>query len=160
MIYIIREYIPFITHSTESPCGPIEPPILLKPMDTDYWETSANECFQSVRSLSYILGTLLDMYSEEELQGSSSSYTGNQFYCFCSFTAAIQGMYGSKFSWMDPKHESDVNSTLNLANCSLRMFVFLETKQEYVTVAENWYNIVNKVMDLYDFVAKKQGEVA
>ncbi|SCU77378.1 LADA_0A00144g1_1 [Lachancea dasiensis] len=155
--YLNREHLPFLPHSIECPSGPTEEPLLPDPPDEEYWTASATECFQSTRSLSSILNTLHETEVKEELGGSYSSRTTNGFYCFCAFVASIESMYGTKFYWMNPTTDSHSPS---LETCYMKMISFLKVKKETVKVAQNWLKIANRVMELYDFVAKNREQAA
>ncbi|SCU84087.1 LANO_0C00364g1_1 [Lachancea nothofagi CBS 11611] len=155
--YINREHLPFLPHSIQCPSGPTEEPLLSDPLDKDYWKTSATECFQSTRSMCIILNTLIETENKEGLEGCFNSRTTNVFYCFCAFVASIESMYGTKFHWMNPTRNSN---TLSLETCYLQMFNFLKAKQDTVKIAQNWLEIANRVMELYEFVAKNREQAA
>lgn len=154
VIYINREFLPFLPHSTNFPSGPTEGPVFPEPPDADYWIKSSKECFESVRSLTVILDSLLKRENEEGEQGHPCNYTANPFYCFCAFVSTIQAMYGAKFHWMDVDHVPNLGSSMSLATCSTNMLNFLEIKQVNIEIAQNWYDVSNGIMDLYDFVSR------
>ena len=51
-------------------------------------------------------------------------------------------------------HVLNLGSSMSLATCSTNMLNFLEIKQVNIEIAQNWYDVANGIMDLYDFVSR------
>lgn len=58
VIFLHREYIPFLPHRVDKPVGPIDPPLLSNSHPAGWWETSAESMFDSAVGIVHIIQDL------------------------------------------------------------------------------------------------------
>ncbi|KAJ5646849.1 Transcription factorfungi [Penicillium lividum] len=95
VIYLQREYIPFLPHRVSSPCGPINSPLLEEPAPPGWWEQGSRDLFNSASSIIQIIRGL--QQHGIQLQ--------TPFTSFCVFTAATTLSYASAWPHMAPGTE-------------------------------------------------------
>ncbi|CUM63845.1 uncharacterized protein PRCAT00001430001 [Priceomyces carsonii] len=147
LIYIHREYTPFLPHSNDYPVGPTEEPLLPLPPSKDFWITSAIELFSSTRTLSSIL-----IEASEYDQARNVTTIVSPILLFCVFSACATAIYGSTFHWMDPQHDSylGINS---LTTSAVKLLECLKSMQDTLDITSYWYSIARQLVDLYTLVA-------
>lgn len=157
VIFLNREFFPFLPYETDKHVGPTEPPLLPSPPTETYWQDSARACFGSTRKLGEILNTLVEHeLTQPEGTESKNAVMYTPFYAFTAFVCAIHANYGTQFYWMDPDHYkyvNDANSLNNLQTCYNKMLSFLQLKEDSCLVTKNWLGMVLKVQEMYKFVS-------
>ncbi|ODV82935.1 hypothetical protein CANARDRAFT_30408 [[Candida] arabinofermentans NRRL YB-2248] len=145
-VFLNREYLPFLPHSTPSPQGPCEPPLLPPPPIANFWEVSTSELFESAREIATIV-ELLDANDENPTDPATSP-----FISFCAFCAGSVSLYAWKFPWMDTP-----DWTLN-CSAAQKMQKYLQKRRHRSDLESNWSNLLLQLEKLYDSVSNNLGK--
>ncbi|KAB2099741.1 hypothetical protein AG0111_0g11843 [Alternaria gaisen] len=134
LIFLNREYLPFLPTMCDRPSGPIDPPLLPPDAPVGWWDARATELFASAASITTIM---------EDLDNAGASlYT--PFPSFCVFSAATMNMYRSAFPWMSPDKLQDSRSLVE------KDLLWLETFRKIWPVGERWWLTSQRTKLLYD----------
>jgi len=91
VLFLHREYIPFLPAAESEPRGPVDSPLLETVAPPGWWQKGSQELFEAVESITNIL---------KELEDSDAALI-TPFAGFCAFSAAIMNLYVSKFPRMN-----------------------------------------------------------
>jgi hypothetical protein len=100
LLFLHREYIPFLPTLESEPRGPVDPPLLQAVAPHNWWSRNASELFQAAASITEMLNTL------DEVDASLLT----PFAGFCAFSAATMNIYVLNFPRMN------LNRSANMRN--------------------------------------------
>ncbi|OJJ36397.1 hypothetical protein ASPWEDRAFT_66812 [Aspergillus wentii DTO 134E9] len=134
LIFLHREYIPFIPHSTNRPQGPIDPPLLMEDAPPGWWDQSAQGLFTAVSNIIQIM---------QELDQRGVQFQ-TPFTSFCVFSAATTLAYANTWPHMAPgldaQHASDLFSWAS---------AWLNRACKIWKVSNGWYRTMFTLRKLY-----------
>lgn len=134
LIFLNREYLPFLPTTCDRPSGPIDPPLLPPDAPVGWWDARATELFASAGSITTIM---------EDLDNAGASLH-TPFPSFCVFSAVTMNMYRSAFPWMSPDKLQDGRSLVE------KNLVWLDTFRKIWPVGERWWLTSQRTKQLYD----------
>jgi hypothetical protein len=134
ILFLNREYIPFLPLACPSPCGPTDPPLLSAKAPSGWWDERASELFQSAEAISGILDDLRIL----------ASPLRNPFSGFCLFSAATTNLYARSFPWMIPHPCSHISHIVE------RDFDALNKFRNVWRIGQGWWITLQDCRSLYD----------
>ncbi|KAH7346090.1 fungal-specific transcription factor domain-containing protein [Pyrenochaeta sp. MPI-SDFR-AT-0127] len=134
LLFLNREYIPFLPKSRSEPSGPIDPPLLSVDPPVKWWHDRAEELFTSAIRISLIMSELDD----------ADAPLCAPFPGFCLFSAATTNLYSLAFPWMHP------NRNQNMAELVETDFGLLDKFRKIWHIGEGWWLTVQQCKRLYD----------
>ncbi|KAI1665824.1 Fungal specific transcription factor [Pyrenophora tritici-repentis] len=134
LIFLGREYLPFLPTMCDRPSGPADPPLLPPDAPVGWWDKRATELFASAASITTLM---------EDLDNADASLH-TPFPGFCVFSAVTTNMYRSAFPWMSPDKVQDGRSFVE------RDLVWLDTFRRIWPVGERWWLTSQRCKRLYD----------
>ncbi|CAK7225684.1 hypothetical protein SEUCBS140593_005987 [Sporothrix eucalyptigena] len=133
ILFLGREYIPFLPTSEATPTGPVDPPLLpLKPPST-WWANRAAELFDASVRIVTLLRELAD----------AGAPLDSPFAGFCSFSAATMNLYILHFPNMNLGRSTDIPAVVA---DNLR---YLETFQAVRPMGRGWWVTIQHCQALY-----------
>ncbi|KAK4868073.1 hypothetical protein LT330_007271 [Penicillium expansum] len=132
VIYLNREYIPFLPHRVSGPCGPIDSPLLKEHAPPGWWDRGSRELFGSASSIIHIMRGL--QKNGIQLQ--------TPFTSFCVFTAAATLSYASAWPHMAP-------GTENAREMYIWGLEWLQQSCKLWKIAVGWCDTLQNVDTLY-----------
>ncbi|KAH8649802.1 putative fungal-specific transcription factor [Xylariales sp. PMI_506] len=133
ILFLCREYIPFIPTLESRPTGPIDPPLLEEIAPVCWWEDRSRELFEASASITAIL---------RELQEADSPLM-TPFAGFCAFSAATMNIYVASFPQMNlgrsTSGRSDYESDL----------VYLARFRGLWPMGDGWWTTIQRTESLY-----------
>ncbi|KAF2085702.1 hypothetical protein K490DRAFT_21077, partial [Saccharata proteae CBS 121410] len=142
IIFLRREYIPFLPVAETAPRGPIDPPLLTAVAPAGWWDENAAELFDAAAQITYI--------TEELLQANAPlmmPYAG-----FCVYTAAAMNLYITAFP--DLNHGRSTHAA-SLAECNIK---YLRELQSVWKIADEWVSVISHARSLFQRVASNKTE--
>ena len=134
LLFLNREYIPFLPLACSRPCGPTDPPLLPLQAPGGWWDERASELFQAAEAISGILDDLRIL----------GSPLRNPFSGFCLFSAATTNLYAQSFPWMIPHPCSHISRIVE------RDFDALDRFRNVWCIGEGWCITLQDCRSLYD----------
>ncbi|CDK25310.1 unnamed protein product [Kuraishia capsulata CBS 1993] len=141
IIYLNREYIPFLPHSTPFPQGPYEPPLLNPPTDPEYWKIHASDLFAAAKNMALIASQL------EALNDPVEGIQDVPFLSNCYFFCATVCLYACKFPWLNPENNPEEHEFF--AN---ELMSYLQKRIGISPLSANWLTVLDQLKELYGFV--------
>ena len=133
ILFLCREYIPFLPNSHSRPSGPVDPPLLEEQAPSEWWGDQANELFSASSNITAIL-------SELRREG-APLFT--PFAGFCAFSAATMNTYVASFPQMNLGRSegrgADFDSDLR----------YLDEFRTRWSMGAGWWATIQRIRDLY-----------
>ncbi|EPE09830.1 fungal specific transcription factor [Ophiostoma piceae UAMH 11346] len=136
LLFLAREYIPFLPTLAAEPTGPIDPPLLQVPAPAGWWASRSVDIFSSAEHIVRIL-------SDMEDNGASLD---TPFAGFCSFSAATMNLYVQHFPNMNlgrsngPALEGVIHSNLR----------YLDAFQKVRPMGAGWWMTIQHCRTLFE----------
>jgi len=134
LLFLNREYIPFLPLVCSSPYGPTDPPLLPAAAPSGWWDKRASELFQSVETISGSIDGLQNVRSPLR----------NPFSGFCLFSAATTSLYAQSFPWTVPHPNPRVSRIVE------RDFDALVYFRNICHIGEGWWATLRDCRWLYN----------
>ncbi|EED18778.1 fungal specific transcription factor, putative [Talaromyces stipitatus ATCC 10500] len=133
MLFLGREYIPFLPTPTSRPSGPVDPPLLNKAAPSQWWEDRANELFSASSNITALLNEL-----RTEGAPLLTPFAG-----FCAFSAATMNIYVVCFPEMNlgRSRGKEANFDMDL--------IYLDEFRARWPMGAGWWVTLEKIKDLY-----------
>ncbi|OKL59765.1 hypothetical protein UA08_04957 [Talaromyces atroroseus] len=132
ILFLCREYIPFLPTPASRPSGPVDPPLLDEPAPIGWWENRASELFFASSNITSLLHQL-----KEEGTPLITPFAG-----FCAFSAATMNIYVACFPQMNlgrsQGREADAGRDL----------AYLDEFQERWPMGAGWWATIQRTKDL------------
>lgn len=141
LLFLNREYIPFLPLVCDSPCGPTDPPLLPIAAPFGWWDERAKELFNAARAISHTI---------DELQTVGSSLH-TPFSGFCLFSAAAANLYAQSFSWMVP------DPCLHISRIVRRDLDALNKFRNVWRIGKGWWVTLQDCKSLYGRINERSG---
>ncbi|KAK1144749.1 hypothetical protein N8T08_004760 [Aspergillus melleus] len=138
LIFLHREYVPFIPHSIIRPCGPTDPPLLVQEAPAGWWDHSAQALFSAASNIIQILQQL----DQRNVQFQTP------FTCFCVFSAASTLLYANAWPYMAPGLDHQLSMKLYSWGST-----WLHQASSVWKVSEAWYSTLVFLTQLYSRVS-------
>ncbi|KAF7562063.1 hypothetical protein G7046_g2074 [Stylonectria norvegica] len=139
LIFLLREYVPFLPAPESEPAGPVDPPLLPAPAPSGWWHDRADELFTSAAKIPLLLQELKDANASLE----------TPFAGFCAFSAATMNLYVSSFPNMNLKRSAD--TSFDVAVLNLRL---LDRFRAVWPMGEGWRVTIQHCKGLYDHASR------
>ncbi|KAJ5032262.1 uncharacterized protein L3040_008870 [Drepanopeziza brunnea f. sp. 'multigermtubi'] len=97
VLFLTREYIPFLPNQESEPEGPVDPPLLESTAPPGWWEDRAKDLFDAAASITSIL---------RQMELLNTPFL-TPFAGFCSFSAGTMNLYSAYFPRMDLNRNPD-----------------------------------------------------
>ncbi|KAL2866135.1 Zn(II)2Cys6 transcription factor [Aspergillus lucknowensis] len=133
ILFLNREYIPFLPKTAATPSGPVDPPLLPASSPEGWWETRAQELFGAA---SYITNILADLSDE-------GAALDTPFAAFCNFSAATMNVYVSCFPSMNLDRSSDMAGILE------KNLAYLDRIRGIWPIGQGWWTTIERTRALY-----------
>ena len=141
LLFLGREYLPFLPTPASEPSGPVDPP-LLPGGPQGWWADRADEIFTSAAHITDILRRM-DM-------------AGTPFFAafpgFCAFSAATMNSYVSCFPRMNLGRSKTAAADLS-SNLS-----YLDRFRAIWPMGDGWWNTIHQTQTLYQRASRDRGE--
>jgi len=144
IIFLCREFIPFLPVNEKGPKGPIDAPIFQEDAPEGWWERNSHELFNAAEQISSIVSALHD--------ANASFY--NPLTAICLFTAAMTNIYAAKFPALN------CYPTGNPKKLTEENMHHLSRIAKFWKLAQGYLDVVSVVSDLYDQVASHQARLS
>ncbi|CAK7231341.1 hypothetical protein SBRCBS47491_007898 [Sporothrix bragantina] len=133
VLFLGREYIPFLPTPEATPVGPVDPPLLTLQAPSNWWADRAAELFDASVHIVTLLKELAD----------AGAALDSPFAGFCSFSAATMNLYILHFPNMNLGRSTDTPAVVadNLA--------FLESFQAARPMGRGWWVTIQHCQALY-----------
>ncbi|RGP58420.1 putative fungal specific transcription factor [Fusarium sporotrichioides] len=133
ILFLCREYIPFLPTPVSRPSGPVDPPLLDDSGPPGWWEDRANDLFTASSNISTLLRQLKD----------EDACLLTPFAGFCAFSAATMNIYVACFPQMNlgrsSGREADFESDL----------AYLSEFRTIWPLGTGWWKAAQRTMNLY-----------
>ncbi|KAH7414566.1 hypothetical protein DE146DRAFT_39401 [Phaeosphaeria sp. MPI-PUGE-AT-0046c] len=133
LLFLDREYLPFLPILCHEPCGPIDPPLLTSEPPSGWWVERTQELFKSSAMISGIMSDL----------DHAGVFLLTPFPGFCLFSAATTNMYASAFPWMNSTRDT-VEFTIIESDTRL-----LGEFRRIWRIGECWWSTMQRCKALY-----------
>lgn len=137
LLFLNREYLPFLPTTCDRPSGPIDPPLLPPDAPEEWWHDRAVELFTSAASITNLMKDLDD--------ADASLHT--PFPGFCVFSAVTTNLYRSALPWMCPDTAQDNHLLIE------RDLAWLDKFRKIWPVGECWWQTSQQCKRLYNHAA-------
>ncbi|EEA24966.1 hypothetical protein TMatcc_008068 [Talaromyces marneffei ATCC 18224] len=144
MLFLCREYIPFLPTSNSRPCGPVDPPLLEELAPSGWWEDRANDLFSASSNITALL-------SELKREGAPLL---TPFAGFCAFSAATMNIYVACFPQMNLGRSKGRESDLDVD------LAYLDEFQERWPMGAGWWATIQRIRDLYQRASEDRSRYA
>ncbi|KAL2838089.1 hypothetical protein BJY01DRAFT_220227 [Aspergillus pseudoustus] len=134
LIFLHREYTPFIPQPSNHPQGPVDPPLLTEEAPVGWWDQSAQTLLASASNVVRIM---------QELDRRGVQFQA-PFTSFCVFTAATTLAYMDAWEYMAPGIDRQLSSELFTWASS-----WLHRSCKVWRVATGWYRSLLALRQLY-----------
>ncbi|KAL1901095.1 hypothetical protein Sste5346_002162 [Sporothrix stenoceras] len=138
ILFLGREYIPFLPTPVAGPVGPVDPPLLPNPPPLSWWADRAAELFQACAHIVSLLKELDD----------AGAALDSPFAGFCSFSAATMNLYVLHFPNMNLGRSTDMTAVVA---DNLR---FLENFQARRPMGRGWWVTIQHCQALYAYASQ------
>ncbi|CAM1507321.1 Fc.00g069620.m01.CDS01 [Cosmosporella sp. VM-42] len=142
VVFLCREYIPFLPLGESGPRGPLDPPLLKDIAPVGFWEKNAAELFQATKYMTEMM---------RDLRRSDASIH-TPFAGLCAFTSALMNLYAAAFPCMNGG--SDPSASMSLVNGNMED---LKKICELWKLGEDWLDGVESARNLYSQVPVTRG---
>ncbi|KPM42997.1 hypothetical protein AK830_g3513 [Neonectria ditissima] len=139
LIFLEREYIPFLPAPESEPSGPVDPPFLSIPAPPGWWHDRADELFTAAAKIPSLM---------QELEDANASLN-TPFAGFCAFSAATMNLYVSSFPNMNLKRNADTSFNILLLNLRL-----LDKFRRIWPMGEGWWVTIQHCKRLYEHASR------
>ncbi|KAL4911434.1 hypothetical protein BDW74DRAFT_8310 [Aspergillus multicolor] len=139
ILFLTREYIPFLPWPTSTPIGPVDPPLLPAQAPDEWWSSQALELFKAAACITRILDDLED-------EGAALK---TPFAAFCNFSAATMNIYVSCFPSMNLGRSGDMTAIVD------RNLAYLDKFRTTWRIGEGWWTTVQRTKSLYERHARQ-----
>ncbi|TVY52771.1 putative transcriptional regulatory protein, partial [Lachnellula cervina] len=133
ILFLNREYIPFLPSSTSKPQGPIDPPLLKATSPDNWWSERAADLFHAAKCIT----TILDELNEVD------SPLITPFAGFCAFSAATMNLYVAAFPQMNLGRSKDATA---LAEHNI---AYLDKFRQIWKIGAGWWKTIEQTRSLY-----------
>ena len=134
LIFLHREYIPLIPHSTSCPRGPIDPPLLLEEAPAGWWDRGAQALLAAASNIIHIM---------QELD-SRRVYFQTPFTSFCVFSAMTTLAYAIAWPHMVPGLDLQLSSNMYSWGSA-----WLRRSCKLWKVSNGWYRTTLTIYQVY-----------
>lgn len=141
LLFLGREYIPFLPTPSSEPSGPVDPPLLPR-APQGWWADRADEIFTSSAHITDILRRM-DAAGAPFL----SPYPG-----FCAFSAATMNSYVSCFPRMNLGRSKTATADLN------SNLLYLDRFRDTWPMGGGWWNTIRQTQTLYQRASRDRGK--
>lgn len=138
ILFLGREYIPFLPTPDAGPVGPVDPPLLPHPPPTSWWADRAAELFQAC---AHIVSLLKDL--DDAGAALDSPFSG-----LCSFSAATMNLYVLHFPNMN------LGRSIDMAAIVADNLRFLENFQARRPMGRGWWVKIQHCQALYAYASQ------
>lgn len=145
LIFLYREYMPLIPHSTSHPRGPVDPPLLLEEAPAGWWERSAQLLLEAASNIVQVM---------QELDSRRISFQ-TPFTSFCVFSATTALAYAIAWPHMVPGLDYQRSSTLHSWGSA-----WLRQSCRLWKVSNGWYRTMLTISQVYMEVKEDPSQVA
>lgn len=122
VLFLNREYIPFLPTVESEPKGPVDPPLLEGVAPEGWWENRAHDIFQAAAHITEILQELSNLDSD----------LLTPFAGFCAFSAGTMNLYIAKFPSMN------LGRSVSAASMAESNIKFLNQLKELWKMGTGW----------------------
>ncbi|KAI1824688.1 hypothetical protein F4861DRAFT_250380 [Xylaria intraflava] len=143
IVFIRREFIPLLPFAEQEPSGPIDPPFYSEEAPPGWWRQNADELFEAVAQISYIMADLNDL----------DIALHTPFSGLCVFTAALMNGYAEKFPHMHRFEERALRRQMAAENLA-----DLEKIAKLWRLGEEWVEVVGAARNMYDRVINTRAQ--
>ncbi|KAJ5889068.1 fungal specific transcription factor domain-containing protein [Penicillium taxi] len=133
LLFLNREYIPFLPTLNSKPQGPVDPPVLPAVAPTNWWSDRARELFYCAEAITLILQELIDLESPL-----LTPFSG-----LCTFSAATMNLYVSAFPSMNLGRSPNATAMAKLNIIHLNEF------KRLFKMGKRWWLIIESTQLLY-----------
>ncbi|CAK7236586.1 hypothetical protein SCUCBS95973_009657 [Sporothrix curviconia] len=138
ILFLGREYIPFLPTPEATPAGPVDPPLLpLSPPSPSWWADRAAELFDASVHIVALLKELAD----------AGAALASPFAGFCSFSAATMNLYVLHFPNMNLGRSA--GAAVDMAAVVADNLSFLESFQAVRPMGRGWWVTIQHCQALY-----------
>ncbi|KAF2808118.1 uncharacterized protein BDZ99DRAFT_73562 [Mytilinidion resinicola] len=134
ILFLSREYIPFLPKPESIPVGPVDPPLLESAAPEGWWVERADQLFNSSAQITNLLQELDDL--------NTSLLT--PFSGFCAFSAAIMNAYVSSFPRMN--YGKCIHFSTKLLEVNIQ---WLSRFKEIWKMGNGWFKTTLHARNLY-----------
>lgn len=132
VVFLHRDYIPFLAHRVRRPTGPVDPPLILDTPPDGWWEHGARDMFQAAKRTVQLMQGL-----DENGIGIDSPFT-----CFCIYIAGTVLSYLEAWPHMAP----EVTDAPQYTPWTL---TFLEVHAQRWPICDGWKKTLMSLGSLY-----------
>ncbi|GFF25172.1 granaticin polyketide synthase putative ketoacyl reductase 2 [Aspergillus udagawae] len=134
ILFLNREYIPFLPWPNSTPCGPVDPPLFTAKAPEGWWEVRSEEIFNAA---SCITSVLTDLTDEE-----APLYT--PFAGFCNFSAATMNIYVLFFPSMNMGRSGDMGVLVD------KNLAYLDQFRSMWPIGQGWWTTIQRTKAIYE----------
>ncbi|KAH8901122.1 hypothetical protein GQ53DRAFT_614883, partial [Thozetella sp. PMI_491] len=138
LLFLGREYIPFLPTIESEPSGPVDPPLLPLEPPPGWWAERANELFAASANITLLL---------HELE-SADAVLQTPFAGFCSFSAATMNLYVLFFPRMN------LGRSENLPSILAMNLQYLDHFRKVRLMGEGWWVTIQHCQALYEHASQ------
>lgn len=142
IIFLCREFIPFLPVAEKRPRGPVDAPLLKESAPHGWWDQNSYELFNAARQISSIMRGLRE--------ANVSLYT--PFTGLCVFTATLMNLYAAAFPALNRCE------TGNWEKLAAEGTTELDKIAELWKMGKTWVDVVHTARNLYRQVMSNQGQ--
>lgn len=137
VVFLCREFIPFLPVGREFPNGPIDPPLLKDSAPEGFWEENCNELFGAASHIS-------DLMRDLRVAGAAIH---TPFAGLCAFTSALMQLYAAYF----PSYVGPIASERAIEKAAESM-KDLTRICDLWKLGEEWFNVLDTAKSLFSRV--------
>ncbi|KAL5604234.1 uncharacterized protein BROUX77_004420 [Berkeleyomyces rouxiae] len=157
VLWLHREWIPFLPSPSSVPTGPTDPPLLPHPAPADWWAQQATELFAASSHITEMLFSLAACSRISQHQPVPPCHPAptalmTPFAGICAFSAATMNVYVACFPLMNHNH-----SVTAAVRDLERNLVYLDAFRRMWPLGNGWWASINRLKDLYE-QARRDGQ--
>ncbi|KAL7957883.1 hypothetical protein V8C34DRAFT_284622 [Trichoderma compactum] len=142
LLFLGREYIPFLPTPTSQPSGPVDPPLLAQEAPSGWWEERAYELFASSAHITDILRRL----------DAAATPLFTPFSGFCAFSAATMNAYVLYFPRMNLGRSTTAAADFDADRAYLDRF------RTQWAIGARWWTAIETTQRLYGRAGRDQNK--